>query len=117
MYHSPLFPVAGMVFGFFAAVPLGVLGRAPLSAVFLLLGLSLAVATVAGLWDWIRGGELPPTVPSIGVAVLLVDLLAAGGIGFPAVAGTLWLLLARPELGGRWSPGFSRLFDQGPPLR
>ncbi len=94
VYHSPLFPVAGMVFGFFAAVPLGVLGRAPLSAVFLLLGLSLAVATVAGLWDWIRGGELPPTVPSIGVAVLLVDLLAAGGIGFPAVAGTLWLLLA-----------------------
>jgi tetratricopeptide (TPR) repeat protein len=28
------------------------------------------------------------------VAVLLIDLLAEGGIGFPGVAGTLWLLLA-----------------------
>ena len=60
----------------------------------LLVGLPLAAATLAILTGWIRGGRLVGWLPVVGVAVLLVDLLAAGGIGFPGVAGTLWLLLA-----------------------
>lgn len=47
------------------------------------------------LWlvsDWIRQGELAPAVVWIAVAALFVNLLAAGGIGFPAVAHGWWLL-------------------------
>jgi tetratricopeptide (TPR) repeat protein len=33
-------------------------------------------------------------LPAVAVAVLLVNLLAAGGIGFPGLSGSLWLLLA-----------------------
>ena len=43
---------------------------------------------------WIREGRLPGLLPAVACAVLLVDLLATGGIGLPSVAGTLWLLLA-----------------------
>ena len=46
------------------------------------------------MWAWIENGRLPRLLPAIGVVVLLIDLLASGGIGFPGVAGTLWLLLA-----------------------
>jgi len=46
------------------------------------------------LAGWVRGGRLPGLLPAVGVAVLLVHLLAAGGIGFPGVAGSLWLLVA-----------------------
>jgi tetratricopeptide (TPR) repeat protein len=37
---------------------------------------------------------MPAVLPAVGVLTLLVNLLAAGGIGFPGVAGSLWLLLA-----------------------
>ena len=46
------------------------------------------------LAPWVRDGRLPPLLPAIGVAVMLVNLLAAGGIGQPGVAGVFWLLLA-----------------------
>jgi len=46
------------------------------------------------LAGWVREGRLPALLPAVGVAVLLVHLLAAGGIGFPGVAGSLWLLVA-----------------------
>jgi tetratricopeptide (TPR) repeat protein len=37
---------------------------------------------------------MPVLLPLVGIAVLLINLLAAGGIGSPGVSGTLWLLLA-----------------------
>jgi len=43
---------------------------------------------------WIGDGRLPRYLTAVGVAVLLINLLAAGGIGLPGVAGSLWLLLA-----------------------
>ena len=49
---------------------------------------------------WRRGSATrlrlcPPAAwPAIGVAVMLVNLSAAGGIGQPGVAGSFWLLLA-----------------------
>jgi tetratricopeptide (TPR) repeat protein len=46
------------------------------------------------LIPWVRNGAFPPALAGVGVAVLLVDLLATGGIGIPAVAQSLWLLLA-----------------------
>ena len=60
----------------------------------MLLGLPLAAVAMALLLGWIREGRMPRWLPAVGVAVLLVDLLAAGGIGLPGVAGTFWLLLA-----------------------
>ena len=105
--------LAGGVVGFLLSVPLGMLSAAPP-------GIGRGAA-----WDcrwrrppWrccsagfetagCRGGCRPS-----GVAVLLVDLLAAGGIGLPSVAGTFWLLLALGLQGEQprgvavgWAPG------------
>jgi hypothetical protein len=46
------------------------------------------------LWPWVRRGTLPPRLCGLGVLVLLVALLAVGGITFGGVNETLWLLLA-----------------------
>jgi tetratricopeptide (TPR) repeat protein len=46
------------------------------------------------LLSWINGGRFTPLLPALAVLVLLTHLLGAGGIGFPGVAGSLWLLLA-----------------------
>lgn len=46
------------------------------------------------LWPWILHGQLPRRLPALAVIVLLVNLLAAGGIGYSGVAGSLWLLAA-----------------------
>ena len=57
-------------------------------------GLVFAAVTV-WLWSpWIRTGNLPRHTAAIAVAVLLINLFAAGGASFPGVAGSLWLLLA-----------------------
>jgi len=76
------------------SVPAGLLSAAPPGMAVVLLGLPLAAAAVMLMLGWIREGRLPRLLPAIGVVVLLVDLLAAGGIGLPSVAGTFWLLLA-----------------------
>ncbi len=99
--------LAGGGIGFLLSVPLGMLSAAPPGttavplgpfghvnvATAVLLGLPLAAATVAVLLGWIREGRMPGWLPAVAVVVLLVDLLAAGGIGLPGVAGTFWLLL------------------------
>jgi len=90
----PLCVVAGGGCGFLLAWPLGLMGAAPPGIAVLALGLPLAAGSVALLADWIKHGRLPAALPAIGLIVLLVNLLAAGGIGFAGVAGTLWLLLA-----------------------
>lgn len=54
-----------------------------------------AGALAIGLWHrWVRQGGLPLAVLVAAVAVLLVNLLAAGGIGYAGVALSLWLLMA-----------------------
>ena len=83
-----------MVVGFLLAVPVGLMAEAPPGLAVLYVGLPLAALAVAILWPWVGKGELPAALPTIGILVLLVNLLAAGALGFPGVAGTLWLLLA-----------------------
>jgi len=80
--------------GFLLALPLGLIGAAPPPLAAMLLGLPLAAAGVALLHGWVNHGRLPAVLPAITVVVLLVNLLAAGGIGMPGVAGSLWLLMA-----------------------
>ncbi len=60
--------------------------------------------TWIGERDWLPGRQRIWAVAAVGVFVLLVNLLAAGGIGYPGVAGTLWLLLA-VGLNGAEHPG------------
>jgi O-antigen ligase len=88
------FVLGGALFGFILAWPLGLLGTTVPAPAVLLLGLPAAACVVAAMFGWIRGGRMGPAAPAIGVVVLLVNLLAAGGIAFPGVAGTLWLLMA-----------------------
>jgi O-antigen ligase len=88
------FALPAVILGFVLAYPLGLVSSAPPSVATWLIGLPLAVVAVAALGPWVRHGSLPVWVPGIGVVVLLVDLSAAGGIGFPSVAGSLWLLVA-----------------------
>ena len=64
----------------------------------------LAGVAVALLLPWVRRGALPPALTAIGATVLLVALLAVGGITFAGVSGTLWLLVAV----GLNSAGFDR---------
>lgn len=58
----------------------------------------LLLAGTVGVWwllrAWNRAGPLPPRLPLVAAVALLVNLSAAGGIGFPSVADSLWLLLA-----------------------
>jgi hypothetical protein len=57
-------------------------------------GLLIGAAVFWGLWPWIRGGRLSPTLAPLAVLVLTIHLLAAGGISFPGVADSFWILLA-----------------------
>jgi tetratricopeptide (TPR) repeat protein len=58
----------------------------------------LLVAGMVGIWwvlgAWYRAGPLPPRLPLVAAVALFLNLSAAGGIGFPGVAESLWLLLA-----------------------
>jgi cytochrome c-type biogenesis protein CcmH/NrfG len=113
--HSPipnlcdgwLHVLGGGALGFLLSIPLGILSAAPPAAVAtsirglplmlpvaVLIGLPLAAATVVLMFGWIREGDLPRWLPGVGVAAILVALLAAGGIAMPGVAATFWLLLA-----------------------
>lgn len=56
-----------------------------------------ALTGAVALWllgDWVVAGMLPPRLLAIAVAAFLVHLLASGGILFPGVNGSMWLLLA-----------------------
>ena len=60
---------------------------------WLILGGTWAFAVVAGQWLW-RRRPLEPAAIGAGVLAVLVNLIAAGGIGVPAVALGLWVALA-----------------------
>ncbi|HEV3025804.1 MAG TPA: O-antigen ligase family protein, partial [Pirellulales bacterium] len=86
--------LAGGALGFLAAYLIGQACTVPLGDATLVGALAVASAAVACLHRWIRDGRLPAPLPWLGAAVLAVNLLAAGGISFPGVAGSLWLLCA-----------------------
>lgn len=88
-----------------AAVFGGVAGAALGTAIAWLSGfpiawmhLALVVVGIAGscwVWrSWIQVGNMPRWLPLVAVVTLLVNLLAAGGIGYPSIAGSLWVLVA-----------------------
>lgn len=59
-----------------------------------LFGFPIGAGVLAMLHRWVIGGTLSSAVVGIAIVVMLVNLLAAGGIGFAGVAQSLWLLTA-----------------------
>ncbi len=101
------YALAGGAAGFMLAVPVGTISAAPPGLTATAVALPVALAIGLLLYASVERGRLPPLVPALGAAVLLVHLAAAGGIGFAGVASTLWLLVA---LGvNEVSPGGGRL--------
>ncbi len=82
--------IAGFVPGWF----LGLISAAPPAGAVILIGLPVAALVIWLMWPWVLEGRLTPGVAAVAAAALLVNLLAAGGIGFSGVALSLWLLLA-----------------------
>jgi hypothetical protein len=103
----PLFVYGGAALGLLLAIPVGFLSVAPSLLVLVALVCPLAAGAVFVLSGWVEDGDLPGSIPAVGVVVLLVNLSAAGGIGFASVGGTLWLLLAialnRPAGADGWT--------------
>jgi len=91
---SPTAVYWGAACGLVASLGLGMLGSAPPGFSAVLVGLPLGAGAVALLSGWVENGQFTPRLAAVGVVVLLVDLLATGGIGYAGVAGSLWLLMA-----------------------
>jgi O-antigen ligase len=87
------FVLLGGMAGFLFSVPLGTMSSAPPGMAAVLIGLPVAAAALGLLWPWVQAGRLPISLFAVGLTALLVNLLAAGGIGFPGVAGTMWLIM------------------------
>lgn len=82
----------GAVLGLPLAAVAGMLAGYPPSAVLILTGVPPAVAMLVCLRPWVRDGRLPWFTLPVATLAVLVNLLAAGGIGFPAVAAGWWLV-------------------------
>ena len=61
---------------------------------FLLTGGPCAVIFAGLFHRWARDGTIYPWVMVVGVCASLFNWLFAGGIGYPGVAGSVWLLMA-----------------------
>ena len=115
---------AGMIVGFALSLPLGAISVAPPGIVPVVVGLPLATVALAALWPWVNhrspvgppaggpsttvgsrasceqlrcqqsGGPEETRLAAVAAAAMLVNLLAAGGIAYPALALVFWLLLA-----------------------
>ncbi|MBI3839801.1 MAG: O-antigen ligase family protein [Planctomycetia bacterium] len=81
---------AGLFFAFVSGPPAGLM----FSPERLGGGLLMGGTVVALLWPWVKSGRLPRSLPALGALVLATNLLAAGGIAYPGIAGAFWILLA-----------------------
>ncbi len=90
----PWLVYAGAALGLPLAWLAGQLGTVQLSTNVLSAALVVGPLVLIALAPWVRNGRLPASVLGSAIVTMLVNLLGAGGIGFPGVASTLWLLLA-----------------------
>jgi tetratricopeptide (TPR) repeat protein len=81
---------AGPAIAFVVAPPFGYV----LTEGQVLAALGLGALAIATLWPWIRSGATPPHLFAIAWSALAVHLLTSGGIAFPGVAGSFWVLFA-----------------------
>lgn len=85
---------AGSIAGLVLAFAFGLLGEVLLSPLQLLGLLVVTCTAIWGLKSWTAGPVPSIAVPVLGLIVMLVNFAAAGGFHFPAVAGSMWLLIA-----------------------
>ncbi|EAQ78028.1 O-antigen ligase family protein [Blastopirellula marina] len=85
----PIF--VGALVAFLLAPPIRAVmqGESPIWMMWI--GLPLALAVAGATYGWSRRGTLDLLTLRIAAIVLMINLLAAGGISFPAVALWLWL--------------------------
>ncbi|HTM52512.1 MAG TPA: O-antigen ligase family protein [Pirellulales bacterium] len=81
---------AGPAIAFVAAPPFGYV----LAEGQVLAAVGLGAMAIAIFWPWIRSGMTPRYLFAIAWAALAVHLLTSGGIAFPGVAGSFWMLFA-----------------------
>ena len=84
--------LAGAATGLLVAFPLGAVVGFPPDSVLLWLGGPLACGGIAQGYQWILEGRLPRSLVHASFVMMLVHLLAAGGISFAGVAVNLWIL-------------------------
>lgn len=104
---APRFLLLGGIAGLLLAFPLGLFSGAPPTWGVYLVGLPLGALAIGLLWPWVADGRLSPGLLAAAVGALAVNLLFAGGIGYPSVAGTFWTLIAlelnATDSGRRWA--------------
>jgi len=80
--------------GVFVSIPVGWMIGLPSDLAMVLFGLFAGGCVVYLLDSWVAEGQLSLAPLCVALVVLLVNLLAAGGIGFGAVSLNVWLLMA-----------------------
>ncbi len=94
LQYSPAVVYAGLAAGILVAVPVGAISGFPVNLPVLLLCLPASGLAIWLLHPWVSGGSLSTGLLLIALGALLVNLLAAGGIGYPGIGQLVWVLLA-----------------------
>ena len=86
--------VAAVLIGYAIFIPVSWMTRAVADAWLVWATLPVALLCLGLLADWVQRGRLPAWVIAVAWVALIVNLGAAGGIGFPGVASAFWMLAA-----------------------
>lgn len=92
--RGKLLILAGAALGLVVAFLIGPLMGFPLTELQVVAGWVAGAAISLAAWPWIARGTLPAGLPLLGALVMAIHWLAAGGISFPGVAGSFWMLIA-----------------------
>lgn len=84
----------GAFAGVILSLPIGAMSSAPPGWLVPLAAIPLGAVALAILSPWLTRGNDAPSLWMLAAIALLIHLSFAGGIGYPGVAGSLWLLVA-----------------------
>lgn len=86
--------IAALLLGYLIFTPISWMTRAVVDLWLVWATLPAALLCLGLLGDWVQHGRLPAWVVAVAWASLVINLGAAGGIGFPGVAAAFWMLAA-----------------------
>ncbi len=84
----------GAALGMLLSVPMAIMNATPIFWAVPLTGVFVGAGVLAILRPWVAWGDDSPLLWTLAAGGLLIHLLFAGGISFPGVAGSLWVLVA-----------------------